>query len=66
MLAIAGNDGNLLTVLTQGIKLVGVCGLDLFAGNVGQLGFGDERLGFGADELLFEDDDLRGVGLLVL
>ena len=46
--------------------MVGVGGLDLFASYVGELGFGDEGLGFGADEFLFEDDDTRRVGLLVL
>lgn len=66
MLTIASDDSDLLAVLTQGIELVCVCGLDLFAGDVGKLGFGDERLGFGTDKLLLEDDDLGRAGLLVL
>lgn len=66
VLAVAGDDGDLLAVLPQGVELVGVGGLDLLAGDVGELGLGDERLGLGADELLLENDDLGGVGLLVL
>jgi hypothetical protein len=66
VLSVAGNDGNLLAVLTQGIELVGVSGLDLLAGDVGELCLGDKRLGLGTDELLFENDNLRRVGLLVL
>ena len=66
VLSVASNDGDLLAVLTESIKLVGVGGLDLLAGDVGELGFGDQRLGFGTDELLLEDDDLGRVGLLVL
>jgi hypothetical protein len=30
------------------------------------LSFGDERLGLGADEFLLENDNARGVGVLVL
>jgi hypothetical protein len=40
--------------------------LELLASDVGQLSLGDERLGFGADELLLESDELGGLGLLVL
>lgn len=43
-----------------------VCLLELLAGDVGQLSLGDERLGFGADELLLEGDELGGLGLFVL
>lgn len=66
VLSVSGDDGDLLTVLAQSIKLVCVGGLDLFASDVGQLGLSDERLGLGSDELLFEDNDLGRVGLLVL
>jgi hypothetical protein len=66
VLAVAGDDGDLLAVLPQGVELVGVGGLDLLAGDVGELGLSDERLGLGADELLLENDDLGGVRLLVL
>lgn len=40
--------------------------LELLAGDVCELGFGDERLGFGADELLLEGDNLGRFWLLVL
>ena len=51
------NDG-------RGVDVVGF--LELLAGDVGELGFGDERLGLCADELLFEGDELSGFGLFVL
>jgi hypothetical protein len=66
VLAVAGNNGDLLAVLTQGIKLVGVGSLDLLASDVGELSLGDERLGLSTDKLLLQDDNLGGVGLLVL
>lgn len=66
MLAVAGDDSDLLAVLAEGIELVLECGLDLLTGDVGQLGLGDQGLGFGTDELLLQDDDARGVGILVL
>ena len=66
MLAEAGDDGNLLAVLAEGVELVLEGGLDFFARDVGELGFGDEGLGFGADEFLLEDDDARGLRVLVL
>jgi hypothetical protein len=66
VLAVPGDDGDLLAVLAQGVELVGEGGLELLTGDVAELGLGDEGLGFGADELLLEDDDLGGVGLLVL
>lgn len=48
----------LLGALDDGCS-VDVVGLfELLARNVGELGFGDERLGFGADELLFQGDEL--------
>ena len=49
VLAVAGDDGDLLAVLAQSDELVLERGLDLLTGDVGQLGFGNERLGFGAD-----------------
>ena len=52
-------------MLTEGVELVGVGGLELLAGDVGKLGFGNKGLGFSADELLFEDDNLGGIGLFV-
>jgi hypothetical protein len=47
-----------------GVDVVGF--FELLAGDVGQLGLGDERLGFGADEFLLEGDELGGFGLFVL
>lgn len=58
VLSVSCDDGDLLAVLAQSIKLVCVGGLDLFASDVGQLGLGDKRFGLGSHELLFEDDDL--------
>lgn len=66
VLAVAGDDGHLLAVLAQGVELVGEGGLQLLAGDVGELGLSDERLGLGADKLLLENDNLGAVGLLVL
>lgn len=66
VLAVAGNDGDLLAVLAESVKLVGVGSLDLLAGDVGELGLGDQRLGLGTDELLLKDNNLGRVGLLVL
>lgn len=65
MLAVAGDDGQFLRVLTERIELVGESGLELLAGDIGKLGFGDEGLGFGADKLLLEDNDTGRVGLFV-
>lgn len=47
-----------------GVEVVGL--FELLAGDVGELGFGDEGLGFGADEFLLEGDELGGLWLLVL
>jgi hypothetical protein len=66
VLSIAGDDGQLLAVLAHGIELVGESCLELLTCDVRQLGFGDKRLGLRADKLLLENDDLGGVGLLVL
>lgn len=65
MLSVAGNDGQLFTVLTQSIELVGESSLEFLAGDVGELGFCDERFGFGTDELLLEDNDAGRVWFLV-
>jgi hypothetical protein len=66
VLTVASNDSELLTVFAESIELVGVGGLELLAGNVGELGLGDKRFGLSTDKLLFENDDLGRVGLLVL
>ena len=66
MLAEAGDDGELLAVLAEGVELVGEGGLQLLTGDVAELGFGDEGLGLRADKLLLEDDDLGAIRLLVL
>jgi hypothetical protein len=66
VLSVASNDGELLAVLAHGIELVGEGGLELLAGDVGQLGLGDQGLGLSANKLLLENNNLGGVGLLVL
>lgn len=66
VLAVAGNDGDFFAVLAQGVELVSVGSFDLLASNVGELGLGDERLGFGPHELLLEHNNLGRVGFLVL
>lgn len=66
MLAEASDDGELLAVLTESVELVCEGSLELLAGDVGELGLGDERLGLSADELLLENNNLRAVGVLVL
>lgn len=66
VLSIAGDNGDLLAVLAERIKLVLEGSLDLFAGDVGQLSLGDEGLGLGTDKLLLQHDDARRVGVLVL
>lgn len=66
VLAVARNNGDLLAVLTEGVKLVRVGSLDLLTRNVGQLGLGHKRLGLGTDKLLLQDDNLGRVGFLVL
>jgi hypothetical protein len=42
VLAIPGNDGDLLAVLPESVELVGVGSLDLLAGDVGQLGLSNQ------------------------
>lgn len=63
---VLGQQDLLLGTLNDGggVKIVGL--LELLTGDVGELGLGDERLGFCADQLLFEGDDLGRAGLLVL
>ena len=38
---------------------------DLFASDIGELSFGNKGFCFSTNELLFENDNLRGVWLLV-
>ena len=66
MLAVAGDDGQLLAVLADGVELVVEAGLELLARDVGQLRLGHERLGLGPHQLLLQHHDARRVGLLVL
>lgn len=66
MLPVTSDDCYLLAVLTEGVELVLEGGLDLLAGDIGQLRFGHQRLGLGANQLLLENNDARGVGILVL
>ena len=46
-----------------GVQVVGF--FEFLAGDVCELRFGDEGLGFGADELLLEGDEFGGLGLFV-
>jgi hypothetical protein len=66
VLAVAGDDGELLAMLTHGIELVGKGGLELLTCDVRQLGLGDQGLGLSADELLLKNDNPGRVGLLIL
>ena len=66
MLPISRDDGKLLTMFTESVELVGKRSLQLFTGDVGQLSFCDERFGFSTDKFLFEHNDTRAVGFLVL
>ena len=66
VLSVASDDGQLLAVLAHGVELVSESCLELLTSNVGKLGFGDQRLGLGTYELLLKDNNLGGVGLLVL
>lgn len=65
VLSISGDNGELLAMLAQSIKLVCKGSLEFLAGNVGQLGFSDERLGFSANKLLLENNNLGRVWFLV-
>jgi hypothetical protein len=58
VLSVAGDNGDLLTMLTQSIELVSVGCLDLLAGDVGQLGLGDKGLSLSSDEFLLENNNL--------
>jgi hypothetical protein len=64
--AVAGDNGELLAVLTHGVELVGEGSLELLTSDVAELSFGDQRLGFSADEFLLENDDAGRVWFLVL
>ena len=66
VLAKAGNDGKLLAVLFESIKLIGESRLELLASNVGKLGLCNERLCLSTDKLLFENNDAGAVRLLIL
>lgn len=66
MFAVPGNDGNLLRVFSDGIKLICKGRLELLACDVGQLSLGHQGLGFGADKLLLQHHNSWAVGLLVL
>ena len=65
MLSVTSDGSELLAVLAESIELIVECCLNLLARDVRELGLGDQRLGFGADKLLFEDNDSGRVGLLV-
>lgn len=65
-LTVAGNQSELLGVLSDGVKLVVESGLDLLSGDVGELGLSDKGLSLGSDKLLLKNNNLGGVGLLVL
>lgn len=65
MLSVTSDGSKLLAMLAESIELVVECCLDLLTGDVRELGLGNERFGFGADKLLFEDNNSGGVGLLV-
>ncbi len=65
MLAVPGDDGQFLAVLTHRVELVRECRLEFLARDVAQLGFGHEGLGLGAHEFLFQHHDARTVGFLV-
>jgi hypothetical protein len=56
----------LLGTLNDGCSVDIVSLLELLAGDVGELGFSDERLGLCADKLLLKSDNLDRAGLLVL
>jgi hypothetical protein len=66
VLSIACNNGNLLTMLTESIELVGIGCLHLLSSDVGKLSLSNKRLGLRSNKFLFEDDNLGRVGLLVL
>jgi hypothetical protein len=55
----------LLGALDDGGRVHVVGFFEFLARDVGELGFGDEGLGFGADELLLEGDEFGGFGFFV-
>jgi hypothetical protein len=61
-----GEEDLLLGALDDGGGAEVVGFLELLSGDVGELSLGDEGLGFGADELLLEGDELGGFGFLLL
>lgn len=63
---LGGEEDLLLGALDDGGGVEVVCFLEFLAGDVCELCFGHEGLGFGADELLLERDELCGLWLLVL
>lgn len=63
---VLGQEDLLLGTLNDSSGMEVVCLLELLTGNVGELGFGDERLSLCADKLLLESDNLDRTGLLVL
>lgn len=65
MLSKPSNDGKLLTVLTEGIELIGESSLELLTGDIRELSLGDQRLSLGADKFLLENHNLRAVWFLV-
>lgn len=65
MLSVTSDGSEFLAVLAECIELIVECCLNLLAGDVRELGLSDERLGFGTDKLLFEDNNSGRVGLLV-
>lgn len=66
VLSVTSDNSKLLAVFAESIELVGVGRLQLLTSDIGELGFGDEGLGFGTDKFLFKNYNLGGVGLLVL
>ena len=65
MLSEACDNGKLLAVFAECIKLVCEGSLELFSSDVGELGFGDEGFRFSTDKFLFKDDNSWRVRLLI-
>lgn len=66
VLAVASDDGGLLAMLSEGIELVCERSLQLFSGDVGELGLCDQRLSLSSDKFLLKDHNTWRVGILVL
>jgi hypothetical protein len=62
---VLGEQDLLLGALDDGCGVQVVGFLEFLAGDVGELGLGDEGLGFGADELLLEGDEFGRFGLFL-